>query len=56
MLNEFEARSWSKGFEARFVAAQQDDARTSFEERNRIRMQKELALIERDIDVEKQNL
>ena len=50
MLDTFRAGSSSGGFEARFVAAQRNDARIAFEEGNKIRMTKELALTVRKIN------
>lgn len=44
MLDTFGAGFSSEGFEARFVAAQRNDTRIAFEEGNKIRITKELAL------------
>jgi O-succinylbenzoate synthase len=57
MLDVF--RAWSsttEGFEAQFVAAQQNDARVSFLETNTARIDEQLALIEMMINQEKQKL
>lgn len=53
MLDAFEACSSMESFEARFVAAQQNNARTSFQEINTTKIGKELALIEMKINGEK---
>ncbi|KAF7513990.1 hypothetical protein GJ744_006604 [Endocarpon pusillum] len=50
MLDTFGAASSSEGFEARFVAAQRNDARIAFEEGNKIRITKELTLTMRKIN------
>ena len=55
MLDVFQAWLSPEGFEARFVAAQQNDARALFLESHMARIGKELALIDMKIN-ERPNL
>lgn len=49
MLDVFQAGSWNEGFEARFIAAQNSDARESFEKDNMLRREKQVAVLEKSI-------
>lgn len=49
MLEVFPAGSWNEEFEAQFVAAQQNDARGSFQKDNMLRREKELVVLEKRI-------
>jgi hypothetical protein len=56
MLDVFQAWFSPEGFEARFVAAQQNDARALFLEGHMVRLGEELALIDMKINEGRANL